>query len=72
MELQRKDLHEIRNLLAIGIGMVELTQRMVLRDGANLDIQKLKVRLDKSLDAQRKINNLFEKLRSEMSHPEER
>ncbi len=60
MELERKDIHDIKNQLAISIGMVELAQKMILRDGKEADFTKLNERLDKALMAQRKLQDFFE------------
>jgi hypothetical protein len=60
MELDRKEVHDIRNQLAISIGMVELAIKMLVRDGKEADLAKITERLEKSIAAQQKLKGIFE------------
>lgn len=69
MELDRKDIHDIKNQLAISIGMVELVQKMILRDGKEADFAKINERLEKALGAQQKLQNFFEAIQKPSEAP---
>lgn len=59
MELQREDVHDIRNQLSISLGMVDIVLRLIERNGPNLDLEVVKERLQQSVAAQKKLLNYF-------------
>ena len=63
MEIDRKDIHELKNQLAISMGMIELGMKMIARDEKNVDLSKLDERLNKSLEAQKKILEFINSLK---------
>ncbi|MEY4617566.1 MAG: hypothetical protein RJB66_2526 [Pseudomonadota bacterium] len=63
MEIDRKDIHELKNQLAISMGMIELGMKMIARDQQNVDLSKLDERLNKSLEAQKKILDYLNSLK---------
>ena len=60
MELERQDVHDIRNQLSISIGMLDLIQKSLTRDGREVDLSKLSDRIEKSILAQKKLLQFFE------------
>jgi hypothetical protein len=64
MQLTRLDVHELKNQLAISIGMIELVQKMLNRDGKEAELQKIIDRLEKALTAQKKLLDFFENSKS--------
>lgn len=63
MELERKDIHELKNHLSISMGMCQLAQKMIAREGKEVDLTKLNDRIEKSLLAQQKILEFLESLK---------
>ena len=60
MNIESSKAHDLKNQLAISIGMIELIQKMILRDGKELDLNKLSDRLERSIIAQKKLQEFFE------------
>lgn len=58
MEMSKDEVHDIKNQLAIAIGMIELVIRYLSKDP--VDKVKITDRLDKSLIAMKKANEFLE------------
>ena len=67
MQIERKDVHELKNYLAVGIGMLELAQKIIQREGKEADLQKVQERIEKSIFAQKKILDLLNSLKRDPS-----
>ncbi len=62
MTIERSDLHDLKNHLAISIGMNELVIKIIQRDDVRTDFLKIIEKLEKSLSAQKKIQDYFDKI----------
>ena len=60
MSVERKVIHEVKNQLSISIGLVELSLKAAIKDGADVDVTKIIDRLERALVAQRKLQEIFE------------
>lgn len=58
MNLSRDEAHDLKNQLAIAIGMVEISIKYTSKDP--IDLVKIKDKMEKSLSALRKINDFLE------------
>jgi two-component sensor histidine kinase len=59
--LTREDYHDIKNQIAIALGMTDLTLRSLKKDPSKLDAQKIMDRSEKSLKALERILALVDK-----------
>jgi hypothetical protein len=58
MNFNQEEAHDLKNQLAIAIGMVEISIRYTAKDP--VDIAKIKDKMEKTLAALQKINHFLE------------
>lgn len=61
MELDSQKLHDIRNKFAVSMGMLDFALKLIDRDREKVDLEKIKERIQKSLAAQEKLMEFFQK-----------
>ena len=71
MKIDRSDLHDLKNHLAISIGMNEIVIKIIQRDGIHTDFQKIIEKLEKSLKAQKKIQDYLTTINVNLNEQEE-
>jgi hypothetical protein len=58
MDFNRDETHDLKNQLAIAIGMVEISVKYLSKQPA--DLPKISDKMEKTLVALKKINSMFE------------
>lgn len=68
MELERKVIHELKNYLTVGMGMIELAMKSLAREGKETDLDKINERLFKALESQKKILEVLNSIKKPESN----